>query len=78
MLTLEREKPSASPISSALRGWGTHTAGVDLADGAVDAPAAAHLAEVHHEALGQGWEVHADLSEFSVFSETSRSAGSVC
>ena len=31
---------------------------VDLADGAIDAPAAAHFAEVQDEALGQGWQVH--------------------
>jgi hypothetical protein len=45
--------------------------GVDLADRAVDAPAAAHFAEMHDETLGKGGEVHVGFSEFSVFSENS-------
>ena len=55
MLTLEREKPSASPTSSAFSGLAdTYKQRVNLAHRAVDAPAAAHFAKVQHEALREG------------------------
>ena len=49
MLTLERENSSASAISSAFSRAGDEQQRVDLADGAIDAPAAAHLAEMRDE-----------------------------
>ena len=54
MLTFEREKPSVSAMSSAWMGARREVnQGVDLAHGAIDAPAAAHFAEVGDEAGGQ-------------------------
>jgi hypothetical protein len=46
--------------------------GINLADGAVDAPAAAHFAKVQHEALGEFRELHKWLIEVSGISESRR------
>ena len=52
VLTLERATSSVSTMSSALRGSGRDIEqGVHLGDGAVDAPARAHLAPVEDELL---------------------------
>ena len=53
MLTLER----LGDLVGVQRAGGGVEQGVDLADGAVDAPAAAHLAEVGHELAAEGREV---------------------
>jgi hypothetical protein len=59
MLTLERENSSASAMSSAFSArWRDEDQRVDLAHGAVDAPAAAHFAKVGDELAverGEAW-----------------------
>jgi hypothetical protein len=58
MLTLERENSSASAISSALSArWRDEDQRINLADGAVDAPAAAHFAEMGHKLAAERGEV---------------------